>query len=77
MKCVICKQGALHPGPATVTLTTHGTTLVVKEVPALVGGNCGEEYVDKETTARLLRTANEAAQAGVQVDVRTYSTAAA
>ena len=76
MKCAICKQGELHPGPATVTLTKDGLTLVVKEVPALVCGNCGEEYVDKETTARLLKTATDAARAGVEVDVRTYTAAA-
>ena len=76
MKCAICKQGELHPGPATVTLTKDGLTRVVKEVPALVCGNCGEEYVDKETTARLLKTATDAARAGVEVDVRTYTAAA-
>jgi hypothetical protein len=34
--------------------------------------NCGEEYVDEATTAQLLRTADAAAQAGVQVEVRDY-----
>ena len=76
MKYAICKQGELRPGPATVTLTKDALTLVVKDVPALVCSNCGEEYVDKETTASLLRTANEAARAGVQVDVRNYTHAA-
>lgn len=42
---------------------------VVKNVPALVCGNCGEEYVDEATTAHLLKDAEEAAQAGAQVDV--------
>ena len=36
---------------------------------------CGEEYVSKEVMGQLLRTAREAALAGVQVDVRTYKVA--
>lgn len=72
MKCVVCKVGETRPGRATVTLERAGVTLVIKGVPAQVCGNCGEEYVDEETTDRLLRAAEEAAQAGVQVDVREY-----
>lgn len=72
MKCVICKQAETRPGKATVTLEREGVTLVVRGVPARVCPNCGEEYVDEKTTARLLRTAEEAARAGVQVDVREF-----
>lgn len=72
MKCVICKHGETRPGRATVTLTRETTTLVVKGVPAEVCANCGEEYVDEATTARLIKTMDEAARAGVEVDVREY-----
>jgi len=41
-------------------------------VPARVCDNCGEEYLDGTTTAELLKTADAAAQAGVQVHVRHY-----
>ena len=72
MKCVVCKQGETQPGKATITLERDGTTLVVKGVPASVCTNCGEEYVSEEITAQLLKSAEEAARAGVQVDVREY-----
>lgn len=72
MKCVVCKKGETRAGKATITLERNGTTLVVKGVPASVCNNCGEEYVSEEVTARLLRSAEEAARAGVQVDVREY-----
>ncbi|MBI3952250.1 MAG: type II toxin-antitoxin system MqsA family antitoxin [Acidobacteria bacterium] len=72
MKCVICKHGETQPGTATVTLERDGMTLVVKSVPALVCENCGEEYLDEEITAKLLREAEETASVGVQVDVREY-----
>jgi len=44
----------------------------VKSVPARVCENCGEEYVDEDITARLLREAEDAARSGVQVDIREY-----
>ena len=72
MKCVICKHGEARPGTTTVTLTRDGTTLVVKGVPARVCANCGEEYVDDVTTARLLEVAEQAARSGVEVEVRDY-----
>ncbi len=75
MICVICKYGQTQSGTATVTLERAGMTLVIKGVPAQVCANCGEEYVDEDTTARLLDTAEEAARTGVQVDVRQYAAA--
>lgn len=72
MKCVICKQGETQLGTATVTLERANLTLVIKQVPAQVCRNCGEEYVDEETTLQLFQTAEEVARAGVQVDIRDY-----
>ena len=73
MKCVICKNGELTSGTATVTLERDKTTLVTKGVPARVCTNCGEEYVDEETTRQLLETAETAARTGVQIEVREYA----
>ncbi|MEO6197343.1 MAG: type II toxin-antitoxin system MqsA family antitoxin [Dehalococcoidia bacterium] len=75
MTCVICKNGETRPGTATVTLEREGATVVIKRVLARVCKNCGEEYVDEGIMARLLKTAEEAVRAGVQVDVRTYEAA--
>ena len=72
MKCVVCKHGETRIGTATVTLSREQLTLVVKGVPAQICGNCGEEYVDSNTTAWLLHTGEAAAQSGIQVDVRQY-----
>jgi len=76
MRCVICKLGGTRPGKNTVTLERGVTTLVVKGVPAEVCDNCGEAYVDQQITRQLLETAQEALRAGVQVDVREFTTAA-
>ena len=72
MKCVICRYGEPAPGKVTVTLEQDGATVVIKEVPTRVCQTCGEEYVDEEIAARLLKIAEEATQAGVQIDVRRY-----
>ena len=73
MKCVICKKGETRPGTSTVTLERDKATLVVRLVPASVCENCGEAYMDEKTTSRLLKTAEEAARAGVRVDLRDYA----
>jgi len=75
MKCVICKYGETAPGKVTVTFERDGATIVIKEVPARVCQTCGEEYVDEAIAARLLKIAEEATQAGVQVDIRRYMAA--
>ena len=70
--CVICKFGTTKPSTGTITLERGSTTIVFRKVPAEVCVNCGEEYFDEDTTTRLLSIADEAASAGVQVDVREY-----
>jgi len=72
MECVICKHGRTCLGEVTVTLERDGTTLVFRNVPAQVCENCGEQYVDEQTTAKLLDDADMAAQTGVQLEVRSY-----
>jgi YgiT-type zinc finger domain-containing protein len=68
-------EGETKTGKATVTLDKDGAILVFKGVPARVCTNCGEEYVDENITASLLRSAADAAQSGIQVEVRQYSAA--
>jgi YgiT-type zinc finger domain-containing protein len=75
MICVICKHEETRPGKVTVTLERDGMTLIAKGVPASVCPNCGEQYVDEEIAEGLLQIAEEAARAGVRVEIREYATA--
>ena len=77
MKCLICKHGEVVDGAAVITLNRDATILVVKDVPAQVCNNCGEEYVAEEVTARLLKKATALAREGVDVAVCSYATAVA
>ncbi len=75
MQCVICKHGQTRSAHVTVTLERNGTTLVFKGVPAAVCATCAEQYIDEPTTQRLLLEAERAAQAGVEVEIRSFATA--
>lgn len=75
MTCVICKHGQTRPQQVSLTLERPPTTLVIRSVPAQVCENCGEQYVDEQTTLELLRQAEAAAQAGVELEIRPYAAA--
>ena len=75
MTCTICGQAEPAKGTATVTLERDGATFVMKDVPALVCPNCGEEYVSDDVSARVLAIANEAFRGGVTLDVLHYAAA--
>ena len=75
MMCSICRQAETNSGTTTVTLERGELTFVAKDVPAMVCANCGEEYLDSSITEQVLRMAEEAAAAGVRVDIRAFRAA--
>ena len=75
MKCVICKNGETEPGSTIFTFTNDETIVVVKDVPAKICDNCGEEYLDSETTRRLLDGSVGEVNHDVEVQVRDYASA--
>ena len=76
MKCPICKHGETKHGETTVTLERGGMAIVFSGVPGEVCDNCGEAFHDEAVTAALLRQAEQAAAAGVEVDIRRFAVAA-
>ena len=75
MICPICKCGQTKPGFTSVTLERGGMTLLVKQVPAEICENCGEEYIDESASGQLLQNAEDAVRAGVQVELRQFAAA--
>ena len=69
MKCVICKNGETSNGKATVTLERGESIVVIKGVVASICNNCGEYYLDQETTKEVLQKANEAYKKGAEIEV--------
>ena len=45
MKCAICKHGICEPGTITVTLERGPTTVVIRQVPAMVCSTSVEKYL--------------------------------
>jgi YgiT-type zinc finger domain-containing protein len=76
MKCVICKHGETKEGKVTVTLEKGASTIVFKDVPAMVCDNCGEKYIDEKITKKLLEKARELVKNGAEVDIRKFQSAA-
>lgn len=76
MHCVICKHGNTYSGKMTAVFSRDNTTIVVKEVPADICENCGEEYISQKIASQLLQQAEQAAKGGIEIDVRKYKSAA-
>jgi len=76
MKCLICKQGETRRGTANVSFQRGETVLLVQNVPAEICENCGEIYLDEETSRRLLKQAEEAWQQEVVFDIRRFKASA-
>jgi hypothetical protein len=56
-----------------VTLQRDETTVIFKDVPADICGNCGEYYLSEEITGRLLIRAEEAVRQGTEVEIVRYA----
>lgn len=75
MRCPICKHGETGNGTASMTLERGSAILVFKNVPALICNNCGEEFFNDDITTSILKQADSAINAGVEIDVRQYRAA--
>jgi YgiT-type zinc finger domain-containing protein len=73
MKCVICKTGETRPGRVTVTLQRGETTVLVKDVPAEVCGNCGEYYLDETAARKVYAQAEDAVSRHAEVEILRYA----
>lgn len=73
MKCQLCKNGTTNNGNVTVTLERGNTIVVIKNVPADICENCGEYYLEEETTFKILAKAEVAAQNNAEVEILQYA----
>lgn len=70
--CSLC-GGKKKPGKTVFTVTLGEGILVVRDVPALVCGQCGENWIEDKTAARLEKFANDARKKDLQVEVAVFS----
>ena len=66
--CPLC-GGAKKPGKTTYSADLGFGVVVVRNVPATVCSQCGEEWVDAETAEELQRITDDARRKQLQVEV--------
>lgn len=74
--CMNCSVGDYEKGLTSELLERGETTVVVKDVPALVCWACGDALTTGEVTDELLEILDEAVEEGVRSEVRSYDPAA-
>jgi len=73
LQCQLCKHGSTGPGIVTVTLQRGATTVIIKGVPAEICENCGEYYLDENTTKQVLSMAEEAVKNRAEVEILSFA----
>ncbi|OYD15220.1 YgiT-type zinc finger domain-containing protein [candidate division WOR-3 bacterium JGI_Cruoil_03_51_56] len=68
--CPLC-GGKKKPGKVTYTVESESGLLIIREVPAMVCSQCGEEWIDADTAKSLEKLASEAHKRKVQFEVVT------
>ena len=71
-KCASC-GGDRVTGRTIFAAQIEDGVLVVRDVPATVCSQCGEEWIDDDVTARLTEIAEDARRRRVQLEVVTLS----
>jgi YgiT-type zinc finger domain-containing protein len=76
MKCVICRHGQCQPGTVDITRRIGGTTLVLRDVPASICDNCGEEYLNSDTAEAVYTLTQKHRDSGAEVVITAFGAAA-
>ncbi len=74
--CPLCK-GSVSKGVTTITVELCFGVVVIRQVPAIVCSQCGEEWLDDATSAKVEEIVNAARQKHVAVEVAEWSHVAA
>lgn len=76
MNCPLCKSKMIE-GTTVVTFKMESTQiLVIKNVPALICDQCGEEFVNLQTSKNVEKQVNKAVDDGISMGFLSYTMAA-
>ncbi len=73
MRCFVCKNGTVRPGRITYVVERDGHVVVIRDVPAEVCSQCGEEYFGSETAQALYDQAERIFAHGSDVEIAKYA----
>lgn len=74
MNCLLCK-GDMSEATTTFTVTLEHTIIVIKNVPCLKCGQCGEEVFPFEVTRRLETIIDGFKESASEISIINYSAA--
>ena len=72
-RCPLCKNGSLTSGVATETFEQGSAVIVVRNIPADVCNNCGEEFISDAVSRKLVEDVNKEFDKGVQIEVLNFA----
>ena len=73
-RCPLCK-GDMKEGFTTYSVDLKFGVVVVRNVPAKVCSQCGEEWIESKVAEELERIVNNARQNQLEVEVVSFKTA--
>ncbi len=73
MRCFVCKSGSVKPGRATYFVERGGHVAVIRDVPAEVCEQCGEEYFESETARLVYDMAERLLTEGGEVEIKKFA----
>ena len=71
MDCFMCK-GELEEKTVNYMVDLENTIIIIKEVPAKVCTQCGEQYFDDETSKNIERIVNQLKELATEVTIVNY-----
>jgi YgiT-type zinc finger domain-containing protein len=66
--CPLC-GGSKQPGKTTYTVDFGTSIIIIRNVPAMVCDQCGEEWIGAATAGKLEQLTHDARQRGEQVAI--------
>jgi len=73
-KCPIC-GGRIAPGTTTFTADLGKAVIIVRDVPAQICSQCGEEWFTSEVSHRLDELAADMRAKGAEVEILSFNAA--
>ena len=72
MKCFVCRNGDTKLGRITYHAERDGRSVLVRDVPAAICNQCGEDYIDIEVSQVVYDIAERELARGEELQVTTY-----
>ena len=76
MNCQLCKSKMVEETTVLTFKMEGSQILVIKDVPALICDQCGEEFVDIQTSRNVEKQVNKAVADGISMGFLSYYIAA-